>query len=137
MKTLTLRLGQFAIGGFIVTFLFRYILNLCIGIESVFATILCSIVYFFIMFLIGWYFGSKEAKETDIHDIGFRFHLVTFILCIGIGFISYHIGWNTESLISMKIAAISWGIGLLIHFFFYIIAQKNSIKGYAKDEIFE
>jgi len=89
------------------------------------------------MYLVGWYFGKKDAVENDFHDIGFRFHMVTYLLCIGIGYGAYYLGWNTENLRAMAITAISWGIGLAIHFVFYLIEQRKTIKGYAKDEIFQ
>lgn len=137
MKALTIRLGQFAISALVLTLLFRYALNLCIGLNNIAGTISCSIVYACLMFLIGWYFGKKDAIENDVHDIGFRFHIVTYLLCIGIGYATYYIGWNTENLRSMAVTAISWGIGLAIHFVFFLIEQRKTIKGYAKDEIFQ
>lgn len=89
------------------------------------------------MYFIGWHFGKKDTVENDIHDIGFRFHLTTYILCISVGYGVFYIGWNTESLKSMTITAACWGIGLLIHFICFLIEQKKTIKGYAKDEIFQ
>ena len=63
MKALTIRLGQFAISALVLTVLFRYALNLCIGVHSVTGTTLCSIVYACLMYLVGWHLGKKEAKE--------------------------------------------------------------------------
>lgn len=137
MKALTFRLGQFAIGALLLTVLFRYALNLCIGVNSLFGTVSCSIVYGGLMYLLGWYFGKKDAVENEVHDIGFRYHFVTYILCIGIGYGAYYWGWNTETLRAMAITAISWGIGLAIHFVFFLLEQRKTIKGYAKDEIFQ
>ena len=137
MKALTIRLGQFAICALVLTVLFRYALNLCIEASNVIGTTTCSIVYGGLMFLVGWYFGTKDAKENDVHDIGFRYHLVTYILCIGIGYGVHYLGWNVESLRAMAITTISWGVGLLVHFIFYLIEQSKTIKGYAKDEIFQ
>jgi len=137
MKALTIRLGQFAICALVLTVLFRYALNLCIDANSIIGTTTSSIVYGGLMFLIGWYFGKKDANENEIHDIGFRFHLVTYILYIGIGYEVYHLGWNAESLRAMTITAISWGIGLTIHFIFYLIEQKRTIRGYAREDIFQ
>ena len=37
----------------------------------------------------------------------------------------------------MNIGAIAWGIGLALHFVFFLFAQKNAIRGYAKEEIFQ
>lgn len=137
MKVLTLRLGQFAISAFVLTVLFRYALNLCIGENSVIGTTLCSIVYACLMYLVGWNFGKKDAEENEIHDIGFRFHLITYILCIGTGYIVNYIGLYTENLKSMAITAICWGIGLIVHFIFFLVEHKKTIKGFAKDEIFQ
>ena len=137
MKALTIRLEQFAICALVLTVLFRYTLDLCIEANNVIGTTTCSIVYGGLMFLVGWYFGTKDAKENEVHDIGFRYHLVTYILCIGIGYGVHYWGWHAESLRAMTITAISWGIGLLVHFIFYLIEQRKTIKGYAKDEIFQ
>ena len=137
MKVLTFRLGQFAVTALFLTVLFRYVLNLCIEIESGIGALLCSVLYFCLMFLFGWYFGRKDIAENAIHDIGFRFHFVTYILCLGIGVGAYFIGWNTENLVAMKISALSWGMGLLVHFILYLVARQKTIKGYAKEEIFE
>ena len=137
MKALTIRLGQFAISALFLTVLFRYALNLCIGVNSLFGTVSCSIVYGGLMYLLGWYFGKMDAVENEVHDIGFRYHFVTYILCIGIGYGAYYWGWNTETLRAMAITAISWGIGLAIHFVFFLLEQRKTIKGYAKDEIFQ
>ena len=126
MKALTIRLGQFAICALVLTVLFRYALNLCIEANSVIGTTTCSIVYGGLMFLVGWYFGTKDAKENEVHDIGFRYHLVTYILCIGIGYGVHYLGWHAESLRAMTITAISWGIGLLVHFIFYY-GQENEM----------
>ena len=137
MKVLTIRLVQFAISALALTLLFRYALNLCIGVHIVTGTTQCSIAYAFLMYLVGWYFGKKDAVENDFHDIGFRFHMVTYLICMGVGYGAYYIGWYTECLRAMAITAISWGVGLTIHFVFYLIEQRKTIKGYAKDEIFE
>ena len=81
--------------------------------------------------------SGKDVEENGIHDVGFRFHLVTYILCIGCGYAAGGVGWNAEPLRSIMITAISWGIGLLVHFVCFLVAQKNSIKGYAREEIFQ
>lgn len=137
MRVFTQRLGQFAVCALLSTIVFRYTLNLAVGKESLAAALVCSIVYFGLMYLAGWYFGSKDAVENEIHDIGFRYHFITYLLCIALGYASYYIGWNTEPLKSMNIGAIAWGIGLALHFVFFLFAQKNAIRGYAKEEIFQ
>lgn len=137
MRVFSLGLGQFSISALVATVLFRYILSLCIGMNSWILTLLCSATYFCCMFLCGWHFGKKDSEYNGIHDIGFRFHAVTYMLCISISCLAWHIGWNTEGLSSIIITAISWGIGLIVHFIFFLIEYKKTIRGYAKDELFE
>ena len=137
MKIFTLRLGQFSISALFATILFRYILSLCIGMNSWIMSILCSAAYFCSMFLCGWYFEKKDSVDIGIHDIGFRFHAVTYILCIGISYLAHHIGWNIENFKTILITAITWGIILFVHLILFLIEQRKTIKGYAKDNIFE
>lgn len=137
MKVLTFRLGQFAVSALFLTVLFRYALHLCIGMEGSFEATLCSIGYFCLMFLLGWYIGGKDEAENGIHDIGFRFHAITYLLSIGLGYASFYIGWNAENFKTTSFIGVCWGIGLLLHFIFFLIAQKETIKGYKKEELFQ
>lgn len=136
MRFFTLRLGQFALGALLLTALFRYILSLSIEAGGFYGPILCGTVYFAIMFLLGWHFGKKDWLENEIYDIGFRHHLVTYLLCNSSAFISCYIGLNTSGIRAMVYGAISWGTGLLIHYMFFLRARKNTIKGYEKSELF-
>ena len=137
MRVFTQRLGQFAICALLSTIVFRYALNLAVGMESLPFILVCAIVYFGLMFSLGYYFGGKDENEHQIHDVGFRFHFATYILCVAVGYISYYIGWHTESLKTLNISALCWGVGLTLHFVFFLLAQKKAIKGYAKEEIFQ
>ena len=126
MKVLTFRLGQFAISALLLTVLFRWT-----------GSVLCSVVYFCLMFFAVWLFGEKETEDNCIHDIGFRYHLVTFLLCVGVGYAAHYMGWETEALKSMTIGALCWGIGLFVHLAFFLLEYSKTIKGYAKSEIFD
>ena len=137
MKVFTKRLGQFAVCAFLLTVAFRYALSISVGMKNFPTALVCSIVYFGLMYFAGWYYGRKDVVENEIHDIGFRFHSVTYVLCIAMGYTSYFMGWNTEPLKSLNIGAVCWGIGLALHFVFFLFAQKNAIRGYAKEEIFQ
>lgn len=137
MKVLTFRLGQFAFFGLVLTVAFRLVLSLCADVENGIIIPLCAIAYCALMFLIGWHFGKKDVIENEINDIGFRWHFTTYLLYNGVKIVSYYVGLlNTGSLKAIGFTALFWGIGLLIHFVFFVIAQRNSIKGYDKDEIF-
>lgn len=137
MRIFTFQLFLFTICVFIVTILFRYILNLLIDMNTWIFPVLCSIVYFGFMFLIGWIFGKKDEIENNIHDIGFRFHSITYIMCIGMSYLSHYIGWNTESFTSITVTTLCWGGILLVHFILFLLEQRKTIKGYSKDDIFE
>ena len=137
MKVLTFRLGQFAISALLLTVLFRYALNVCIGMGSWTGSVLCSVVYFCLMFFAGWHFGEKETEDNCIHDIGFRYHLVTFLLCVDVGYRRIFIKRKTETLKSMTIGALCWGIGLFVHLAFFLLEYSKTIKGYVKSEIFD
>ena len=52
--------------------------------------ILCAFIYFCMMFICGWYFGKKDAVENGVYDIGFRYHAATYLVCIGISYVSYY-----------------------------------------------
>lgn len=136
MKVLTFRLGQFAFFGLILTVIFRLVLSLCANVENGIIIPLCAIAYWGLMFFIGWHFGKKDVIENEINDIGFRWHFTTYLLYNGVKIVSYYVGLNTGSLKTIGLTALFWGIGLLVHFVFFVIAQRNSIKGYDKDEIF-
>ena len=137
MKVLTFRLGQFAFFGLVLTVAFRLVLSLCADVENGIIIPLCAIAYFSLMFFIGWHFGKKDVIENEINDIGFRWHFTTYLLYNGVKIVSYYVGLlNTGSLKAIGFTALFWGIGLLIHFVFFVIAQRNSLKGYDKDEIF-
>lgn len=137
MKILTNRLGQFVVCGLVLTVIFRYVLNLCIETGSKFTPWLCAGIYFCLMYSIGSYFGKKDAMENGIHDIGFRQHLTTYLLCIGIAYAAPYIGLGMENQTHVNMSALFWGIGLFIHFIFFLKAQQKTIKGYAKEELFQ
>ena len=76
------------------------------------------------MRLRGLFYISK-CKGRNLFGVGKTLHS------------SFYIGWNTEPLKSLNVGAMSWGIGLALHFVFFLFAQKNAIRGYAKEEIFQ
>ena len=128
MKVFTFRLGQFAIGVLFLTVLFRYILNLCVGMGNVQGALACSIVYFALVFFAGIFYGEKDVAESGIYDFGFRFHLVAYFLFVIISIVTYQIGWYAESLKAMVITALIWGIALVAHFTFFLVEEEKDEK---------
>lgn len=100
---------------------------------------LASVLYFVTMFAAGWITGYKEARYLPIADIGFRWHLTTYLIFMAVGILWYTLGYAApnESIVTLWHTALSWGILLFIHFIFYLWRRHKSIKGLKKEEIFE
>jgi hypothetical protein len=139
MKLITINQLKFAGSLFLLTIAFRY------GLSSLLETSYFTLVwvlaagYAIAIFAVAWNFGKKDYEYLPLFDIGFRFHLTTYVVCNLIAEIWFLIGFQSkhENIQAVHITAIAWGIGLLIHFVFYLFARKNAIKGIDKSEIFE
>ena len=139
MKTITSNLLKFAFFFAICSILFHFGLSWSITNHATFGMWIVAILYFIFNFSIGWFFGKKDYECFPLSDVGFRFHLVTYVL--------FNIIWELWFLFGLqsrvedvKIAhqiAIVWGIVLLFHFIFYLYNRKNTIKGLNKSDIFE
>ncbi len=139
MKHLTRNLISFAIYFSIGTVVFRYGLSHSLDSRLFLQVYVIAVVYFFYNFGIGWYFGKKDYELLPLYDIGFRFHLATFLL-----FNSITEAWNYFGFLSQfenaktnRFIAFFWGIFLIFHFILYLYSRKNTIKGINKSEIFE
>ena len=139
MKALTKNLMYFAVLFFMGAIVFRYSLSDFIENRLLNLIWIIAIIYFFFNFFIGWFFGKKDYESIPLNDIGFRFHFVTYFLFNMVSVLWFLFGFNShfENIRIVYITALFWGIGLLIHFIFYLIERKNSINGLNKEEIFE
>ncbi|WP_037320335.1 hypothetical protein [Salegentibacter sp. Hel_I_6] len=139
MKTITLDLMKFALTVTILTILFRY--SLSYGIENLLGIVitLSAVIYGISMFISGWYFGRKDGEYLPIFDVGFRFHLTTYLIHNGISLLWIGLGFGSkyENLNVPIMVVIIWGVFLLIHFIFYLWARRNSIHNLNKEDIFE
>ncbi|MFV0540062.1 MAG: hypothetical protein ACK5MZ_02340 [Aestuariibaculum sp.] len=139
MKTITPYLLRFALTITVLTLVFRFFLSYGIAHQSNLITILSAALYFMAMFASGWYFGQKDGEYLPIYDVGFRFHLTTYLVHTGITFLWILLGFGAEAErigISVYIA-VYWGIILLAHFVFYLWARKQAIDSLDKDDLFE
>ena len=139
MKFVTPYLLRFTLAAAILTVVFRYFLSYGIEVDSGAIIIVSASLYGFLMFGSGWYFGHKESDYLPIYDIGFRFHLTTYVvhnaitlLWLGLGF-----GSQYEDMKFSVVVAIYCGILLFIHFIFFLWSRKNSIKNLDKKDLFE
>ena len=141
MKLCTKNSIRFALSLLIATALFRYLLSsLLLGptIDSQ-SIALLAIVYGIMAFIFGWYFGKKDFESLPLYDVGFRFHLLTYLVCNGYAYFWFLSGLTAtnEDIAIVHYTAIFWGIGLLVHSFFYLQSRKEVIDGMHKGEIFE
>lgn len=139
MKTITKYLLRFVLVASIFTIVFRFFLSYGIENKSDVIMSISAVLYGVSMFCIGWYFGWKDGSYLPILDIGFRFHLATYIVhnTISILWIIFGLGAKYEKLNSVIYVGLYWGVFLFLHFIVYILARKNSIKGLNKEDIFE
>lgn len=139
MKIITKNLINFAIWFFIGAILFRYALAYFLSNHLSTGVWVSAVVYFLYNFTIGWLFGKRDHESLPLFDIGFRFHLTSYILFNGISQVWVLAGFTSqyESYKSVLSMGLFWGIGLLFHFFFFLKTRKNAIKGLKKDELFE
>jgi len=139
MKTITPYLLRFALTITILTIIFRYFLSYGIENHSTLIIIISAVIYFISMFASGWYFGKKDGKHLPIFDVGFRFHLTTYLIHNGISLLWIGLGFGSkyEKLSLSIMVVVYWGFFLLLHFIFYLWARKNSINNLDKEDLFE
>ena len=139
MKSITKNLVYFSIVLFITTILFRYVLS------SMLQNRLFSLIWFFVIgygvtiFIFGWIFGKRDQLTLPLYDIGFRFHLATYIICnlIAEGWYLLNLQSDYENIRSVHLTVIIWGVFLLIHYILFLVTRKNAIKGIKRSELFE
>ena len=139
MKSITSNLIKFAICFAIGSIAFRYGLSWSITNHAVFEMWSFAVLYFFFNLGIGWFFGKKDNEAFPLFDIGFRFHLVTYVI--------FNVIWELWFLFELQspvenvriahLIAIIWGVFMLVHFIGYLFTRKYTIKGLDKSRLFE
>ena len=139
MKLVTINQIKYAVALLISTVLFRIILSHLIAAEKHQQTWYIGVIYGIVIFISGWVFGKKDRLTLNLYDIGFRFHLTTYIICNLIGqiWVIFSLTAENESTKSINMMAIYWGIGLILHLIIFLSTRKNSINGIKKSEIFD
>ncbi len=140
MKTLiTPNLLKFTLATIILTIIFRIGLSTSITNKMTLAVILCSVFYGILMWFNGNYFGRKEYEYLPIYDIGFRFHLSTFLAhnLISILWFVFAFESKYENIIIIYITTLIWSAFLIIHMIYYLSVRKSSIKNLDKKDLFE
>ena len=140
MKTfITKNLLKFTLTTIILTIIFRIGLSTSISNKMTLAIIFCAIIYGILMWFSGKYFGKKEYEYLPIYDIGFRFHLSTFLThnIISILWFQFSFESKYENIGVIYSTTIIWSIFLIIHMIYYLSVRKSSIKNLDKDNLFE
>lgn len=139
MKLLTGNQVKFAGMLFFLTIAFRFGLSNSLNNESFSTVWIIAASYGILIFITGWIFGKKDQEFLPLYDIGFRFHLITYIICNLTAEIWHFLNLNSkyESLNSVHLTALYWGFGLIIHYVIFLVTRKHSIKGIKKSEIFD
>jgi hypothetical protein len=140
MKTnITKPLVQFIVMTTLLTILFRISLSELLNGQLWNFVFIPPIIYFILMSVSGRFFGIKEYEYLPIGDIGFRFHISTFIVFFTVSYSMYYLDYmsNSEPRGILDTTLLIWGILLLTHFIFYQKNKRNNIKGINKEDIFE
>jgi hypothetical protein len=136
---ITKNLVYFALSALVSGIFFRIGLSYSIENKLFVLIFVVAILYSVAMFAAGWIFGKRDHIQLPIYDIGFRFHLTTYLIFFLIGYAWFLSGCNSsyENILFIHWTVICWGIFLLIHFFFYLRSHKKTINGLDKENLFE
>ena len=140
MKTfITSNLLKFTLAAVALTIIFRFGLSIAVTNKMIVVAIICSIVYGILMWYSGSYFGRKEYEYLPIYDIGFRFHLSTFLAhnIISVLWFVFSFESKYENIKVIYITALIWSVFLIIHLIYYLSVRKSSIKDLDKENLFE
>lgn len=139
MKYITINQLRFAAALVVFTIAFRFGLSQALDAKEFTTVWIIAVIYGVAIFAVGWIFGRKDNETLPIYDIGFRFHLTTYIICNSIAEVWHLLKYNSryEDIKTVHFTAILWGVFLFIHFIIFLATRRNAIKGINKSEIFE
>ena len=139
MKLITSFLLRFAVSATLLTLIFRYFLSQSIELHSFLSAILTASLYAISMFLIGWYFGKRDREHMPIFDVGFRFHLTTYLIHNIISELWFVFGFNSanENITSIHFTALIWGCLLFVHYIFFLRTRNQTVNHIHKKDLFD
>jgi hypothetical protein len=94
-----------------------------------------AVGYGLAMFFAGLLCGKQDDEAKTRLDIGFRYHLLTFIIVNTVALIAACAFpmLRGHLLIFTLIQPVAWGLGLYVHWYY----SKKGIKGYERSELFD
>jgi|SRR5690554_401029 len=139
MKSITPFLLKFAATATVLTIIFRYFLSTGLENNNTTIVLISSALYGLAMFASGWFFGQKDGEYLPISDVGFRFHLTTFLVHNIVSELWFLFDFQAakENIYTIHYTILFWLPFLIIHYLFYLRAKKKSIKGLDKNNLFE
>lgn len=139
MKLISKYLLGFAATVGVLTILFRYFLSRGIDVGSLTTIVASSVLYGIAMFISGWYWGVRDGNYLPIFDIGFRFHLTTFIVHNLISYLWLAAGFASikENYTTLFWVLGIWGGVVMIHALIFAITRRKTIRNLNKADLFE
>ena len=136
---LTANLLKFTLSAIVLTILFRIALSSFITNKMIGALLISAIAYGILMWISGYFFGKKDYENLPIHDVGFRFHLATFLAHNIISILWFTFGFQSkyEDIGIIYLTAGIWGIFLLAHFIYYLSMRKSTVHNLGREDLFE
>lgn len=136
---LTANLLKFTLSAIVLTILFRIALSSFITNKMIGVLLISAIAYGILMWISGYFFGKKDYEDLPIHDVGFRFHLATFLAHNIISILWFTFGFQSkyEDIGIIYLTAGIWGIFLLAHFIYYLSMRKSTVNNLGREDLFE
>lgn len=113
------------------TALFYAALMYLLRVEAYVSVGAISFAYGLGIFLAGRFIGRRDPYNGYF---GFNYHFMTYVVCNAAAWITQEYFDHTGGALSMTL---TWGIGVLVHFIFWMVGRKRSLRGFDKDELFE
>ena len=135
MKTMSQNLKYFSGLTLIFSVIFFYYLYSSLLIGSYGKIWIYAILFGTALFVSGLILGSKDSVRNSRQDLGFQYHLMTFVIVNSVGIISILItlGFSIQNFITGILSILFWALGLIVHYYFSL----KTIKGIDKREIFD
>jgi len=97
--------------------------------------VIVAAFYGICMFATGLVLGATDPVRGTRMDQGFQYHLVTYFVVNGVGILWALIGLSAEgeTVWVALLTALSWGVGLLVHF----LVVRRFIKGIPRRDVFD
>ena len=134
MLSLSRNLKLFSVLMTIYSIVFQNYYNQFLNEENWNYVILCAAGLFVTSFATGLILGWKDPLRNHRNDLGFLYHLMTYITVNAVAVVWFLAGLSSDKVTPVMIImmVISWGVGLLVH---HLISRKT-IKGMTKTEAF-